>query len=458
MKDDTPPRQQLRTLLAAASDGELSPGQREQLTLLLQGQHYLVSEYMALVSVDYLLRQEPVQRYLEVLIDSTENRFSVPLPAKVRAEKIPSSGAKLSPSKPLSKDWTSLWSQFSRKTLAWSGALAVLLLVSAAVWPLLKPPSALIFENKDALWGDALARENGAALGDQWVTLATGSSKIAFRRGTTMTVEGPATFRILSADSCELKEGSLSAYVPEEAIGFRVALADANIVDLGTAFRVDKELEGKTRVYVSAGKVRVEPQNADNALTLQSGQIVEWSDSAPLQLSSSKNFVPTTSGKMVFDTYQPPSLGYAQYRHDDKIFVFLERPETVLQHDLRVDVMLTGAHVNFTSSQGTIPKGTRVRSYLVHFSPVQKRRILSGAAVFPEPILGVICDSDRLNATNTTLGTNMLLRCFHNERGIESYPDFNSDRISISSDRKRLSAKFSTESIDQFRVITAVGP
>ena len=315
------------------------------------------------------------------------------------------------------RDWAKLRSVFSSRMFAWSGVTAALLLVGATFWTLLAPPSATIIEAQDAIWANVQSMQNGEALGYRWRTLESGTAKIAFRQGATMTVEGPAAFRVLSSTSCELQEGALTAYVPEKAVGFSVAVGNASIVDLGTTFRVDTYADGKAIAYVTQGMVQIDLHGRKESLTLNAGQIAEWSKSARPQLLPADSVAPKTSGNMVFDTHQPSSLGIGQYKHDGRAFVFLECRETVLRHELRLDVKLSGPHYEFTASEGAVPAGTHVRSYLIHFSPQQKRQILSGWVIFPDPILGILCDSDRLNATNADLGNTVLLRCQHAERG-----------------------------------------
>ena len=336
MTQSSQKNQELHNLVASTCDGLLTMQQQQELNSLLSQRHDLVPEFMSLISIDHLLRQEGVQRYLALLGDECVTGSETVTKREVSA------GGKQSIATPATTDWHRLWSILSPQVLAWSGSLAALVLISATIWSLLVPPSATILENHDALWADTINRQIGDGLGHDWLTIESGSSKLAFREGAFMTVEGPATFRILSSSSCELKQGSLSAYVPPEAIGFSVVMSDATVTDLGTAFRIDERIDGKTQLYVTEGRVRVDMAASRESLELQAGEIAEWSKSDLPRRRSTARIVPKTSGNVVFDNYHPASLGIGQYKHDDKIFVYLERPEAVLKHALRVDIMSQG--------------------------------------------------------------------------------------------------------------------
>ena len=414
-------------------------------------------EYLSEISVDHWLREEGVQRDLAVLLQEDHPTRQAHDSQEVAGR--PWEFAQTSTSSRTA--WGYLRGVFSEnpRLPMWGGMLAALLLLGFGLTSLLRPSAANILASEDAIWSDMRSRQIGDSLGKHWVRLESGACKIVFREGAVLTLEGPTQFRVLSASRCEMKTGSLSAYVPQQAVGFKVELADATVIDLGTAFRIDEETNGKTRVYVTEGLVRIEPREKNaTPLTLEAGTIAEWSPAVAPKIQPLDALVPKTSASVTFSTYHPTSLGFDQFEHNDEIFLFLERPEAVLQHELRVDVMNPGAHREFIRSEGTIPTGSHVRSYLIHFSPAQKRQILAGKVTFSSKILGILCDSDRLNATNNTLGTAHLLGCMHPERGLESQPNVNSDVVAISADRKTLSVNFRTESIDQVRVITAVEP
>ncbi|MEP6956447.1 MAG: hypothetical protein ABI883_06445, partial [Chthoniobacterales bacterium] len=98
------------------------------------------------------------------------------------------------------------------------------------------------------------------ALGDelrrgQQIKLASGFAEITFDSGAEIILEGPASLELNSAWDAVLHGGTLKAKVPPEAIGFRIANSDVDVVDLGTEFSMVAEENGGTEVFVTKGSV-----------------------------------------------------------------------------------------------------------------------------------------------------------------------------------------------------------
>lgn len=113
-------------------------------------------------------------------------------------------------------------------------------------------------ELKDCVWSDT---GSAPAVGDQLahgrrLELLQGVAEITFDCGAQVTLEGPATLDLNSAWDATLAQGTLSAVVPAEAIGFRVASPDVDVVDLGTEFSVVARPGSATEVYVHKGRVQ----------------------------------------------------------------------------------------------------------------------------------------------------------------------------------------------------------
>lgn len=94
--------------------------------------------------------------------------------------------------------------------------------------------------------------------------LRGGAVTLRMKDGTTVTMQGPARFRCRSGAQLELLNGQLEATVPPAAIGFRVVVAGAEVIDLGTQFRVAVDGSG-TQVRVLRGSVQVNSRPTDEA-------------------------------------------------------------------------------------------------------------------------------------------------------------------------------------------------
>jgi hypothetical protein len=68
--------------------------------------------------------------------------------------------------------------------------------------------------------------------------LREGVAEITFKQGTRVLIQAPCEFDLLSTNRMELMGGSLTAFVPEQARGFRVMTPQSEIIDFGTEFGV----------------------------------------------------------------------------------------------------------------------------------------------------------------------------------------------------------------------------
>lgn len=143
---------------------------------------------------------------------------------------------------------------------------------------------------KDCVWGDpATAFEPGAQVErGRRLELVQGVAEITFDCGAQVTLEGPATLVMNSAWDASLPQGTLSAVVPEEAIGFRVSNPDVEVVDLGTEFSVVARDGNATEVYVHKGKVQTTPRGGDgreqSALVLVADQSRQFDRSGSAEI------------------------------------------------------------------------------------------------------------------------------------------------------------------------------
>ncbi len=122
------------------------------------------------------------------------------------------------------------------------------------------PDVARITATRNCLWADIgknLGFGSRLASG-QRLDLATGLIEITFKDGAVVVLEGPATFDVQSPGKAQLRDGRLTAVVPERAHGFEVATARMNVVDLGTEFGLMAEPEGAAEIHVFNGLVKAQ--------------------------------------------------------------------------------------------------------------------------------------------------------------------------------------------------------
>lgn len=143
-------------------------------------------------------------------------------------------------------------------------------------------PDARLVAQVGALWhGDQLERGLGisAATGGP-LELDSGIVEIDMRSGARVTIEGPATFEVTGPNSIELGDGKIYAHIPDRAHGFTVRTGNVEVVDLGTAFGVERIDNQNAEVYVYEGEVEVHARPAggrlERSLALTSGEAVSF--------------------------------------------------------------------------------------------------------------------------------------------------------------------------------------
>ena len=87
--------------------------------------------------------------------------------------------------------------------------------------------------------------------------LISGMVKLAFPRGASAIIEGPAVFRVLSDESLALDTGRCSVHAPDGAEGFHVDTPVTRVVDRGTRFSVSVAETSETEVQVLEGAADV---------------------------------------------------------------------------------------------------------------------------------------------------------------------------------------------------------
>lgn len=112
-------------------------------------------------------------------------------------------------------------------------------------------------------WAEAAsARAPGAVLAPGTVRLNAGAVLLEFYSGARVVLEGPAEFEVVSAGEAFLRSGRLSAQVPPQGRGFKIASPTLTVVDLGTEFGLAVAQRAAAEVHVFAGRVELAARTA----------------------------------------------------------------------------------------------------------------------------------------------------------------------------------------------------
>jgi hypothetical protein len=154
----------------------------------------------------------------------------------------------------------------------------------------------------------------------------------------------------------------------------------------------------------------------------------------------------------------PASVAKNGTESNETMFLFAERQDFILTADLVVDITTPGTYGGSTES--TIPAGTCVNSYFIHYDRVRGNQYRDADATFEEPVLGLITsnlnldDSDWLGAPGTFYGNSITDGEIY--RGLELTSLNQPDSLTFSADLRTVSVHLIVKANwqDQFRVIT----
>jgi hypothetical protein len=159
------------------------------------------------------------------------------------------------------------------------------------------PPKAVaqVGASFDAKWADNSVVGLGHVFheGDR-LNLLSGVVEIVMDSGTTVVVEGPSDFDLLTADSMRLNHGKSAVRIAEGADSFLVDLPTMQVIDLGTEFGVGATPAGESLVSVFEGSVAIagpdekpeaaaDPRSAAGNRRLEAGLEVSVPSESPIE-------------------------------------------------------------------------------------------------------------------------------------------------------------------------------
>ncbi|QDT66485.1 FecR family protein [Calycomorphotria hydatis] len=350
-------------------------------------------------------------------------------------------------------------------TIGVISALAMMVVVGIAI-SLINPapPEAgkLVGLTADAVWSGKEYAPGDLILERMSVTLKEGVASFELKSGAIVSIQGPATIEATSGIETRLVSGLLHAIIPEKAIGYTVRTLDAEVIDLGTEFTVERKNEFGTRVVVKQGKVEARTISSDTepgsvheltagrAMEFQFGtgvaqelaSMVDWEDQFE-NFENARGGIAKLEGIVRTTPSLPADLRPGQTPTNNFIMLVRECTGITLSEDLVLQ-----------QSDGpvTIQAGTVVDSYLIHFDPIDIS-IASpiGNVTFDQPIYAVATKTDDLIKTDNMCAVTGSLYTQEQFRGLES----ENDPVEISPDRKSLTFHFSRSppvEMDQCRI------
>jgi hypothetical protein len=186
--------------------------------------------------------------------------------------------------------------QGRKRALRWAMALAACLGILAGGWRAWREPEqdermgatskavAMLNQAVDAKWDprDEPAQA-GAPLNPGRLRLNSGLAQVVFYSGARVVIEGPADFEIISPTEASCRTGRLTAEVPPQARGFRIATPQMNVTDLGTEFGLEIK-EGATELHVFKGEVEFLPAGGGAKKSLREGSAAVAEPARPPRL------------------------------------------------------------------------------------------------------------------------------------------------------------------------------
>eukprot|EP00752_Nemacystus_decipiens_P013500 g11958.t1 len=254
----------------------------------------------------------------------------------------------------------------------------------------------------------------GQPLTARELSLDHGLVELQLLRGATVILQGPCRFELIDGNQLFLFEGKLAADVPPKARRFTVQTPSMRLVDLGTRFGAAVNAQGDARAAVFEGEVLASPgktpQDASASHSLKGGDAINASitnglDPQPYRLEPDHGYLTTwhdiihrveTTGQARYFVQPPANIGPKGLMDPDNMIVFREK-EAELQSPIKVLRAFDGGLREFSSS--TLPSGTRVMSYLIHFAHGEEKAEVRATLRFPGRVLGLVANhNDNLKA------------------------------------------------------------
>lgn len=247
----------LERLIDAYFDGQLAPGEKEELESMLLGSSRARKIYLERAEWHGLAREWALRENSILLMDDGN-------PAETPPKRII----------PFPRKWA------VAAGLAACAALAVVLslrqetrepeVTADGRRPAVRDHVALLGQVVGVVWEEGSEPfTEGSALPKGWLKIREGTLRLDFYSGARVVLQGPAELELISQDLARLEKGRLTANVPPPAEGFTVLNSNLRVVDRGTEFGMSVNGADDCEVHVFDGEVELQgdvPEAAARAL------------------------------------------------------------------------------------------------------------------------------------------------------------------------------------------------
>lgn len=201
--------------------------------------------------------------------------------------------------------------------------------------------------------------------------LMEGMVELAFERGASAIIEGPAVFRVESDERLALDIGRCSVHAPEGAEGFQVETPEVNVVDRGTRFSVHVLEDNATEVQVIEGAADIYGKDKTTK-----GDDEGENSGLRLNPTEARRFSNAHSQKPVSVPYQAD-----QYKRQlpDRVVAY----EAAMSEDGRVDDLVS-IQVQRGGSVYHYPVENLIGAQITHFHAQESHGYLIGKRQLPE--------------------------------------------------------------------------
>lgn len=148
--------------------------------------------------------------------------------------------------------WTARGIKFGKISLAAIVILLIGLVIHANI-----QAHAIVATLQDGVHDQWESQPTGPNLRRGWLSLNQGYARIVFKRGAQALIQAPCRFRLLSPNRMFLENGTVTARVPTEAIGFKIETPSSTFEDFGTEFGVIVNAASNSEIHVFDGEVGV---------------------------------------------------------------------------------------------------------------------------------------------------------------------------------------------------------
>lgn len=200
----------------------------------------------------------------------------------------------------------------------WSGAFAPAA-GPGGVRSVLPPAVARVTAVKATRWLPSASdlRPGSLVRAGQRLELVAGFAEVTFDCGAKVVLTGAAVLEVNSAWDATLRRGTLTANVPREAVGFRIANSAVEVVDLGTEFSLVANANGTAEVFVLKGAVEAASRvSEDDTIFLRENEARRFAAEGVSTVHDSGKRFAELAQPLALERFAPPT-SYAHWSFDD---------------------------------------------------------------------------------------------------------------------------------------------